>query len=59
MVRDGRYKMILRNVGQGPGELYDLRNDPREKTNQYENPQFLLVRERLGRELEAWRKKYA
>jgi arylsulfatase A-like enzyme len=59
MVRDGRYKMILRNEGQGAGELYDLRNDPREKTNQYENPQFLLVRERLGRELEAWRKKYA
>ncbi len=59
MARDGRYKMILRQQGQGPGELYDLRTDPREKTNQYENPQFLLVRERLGRELEAWRKKHA
>ena len=59
MARDARYKVILRNNGAGPNELYDLRADPREKTNQYDNPLFLQVRERLTRELEGWRKKFA
>lgn len=59
MARDGRYKIVVRNNGEGPNELYDLREDPREKTNQYENQAFLLVRERLTRDLEAWRKRYA
>ena len=56
MARDSRYKLILRDKGAGPGELYDLRDDPREKTNQYENPQYLNVRDRLARELAGWRK---
>jgi choline-sulfatase len=59
MARDPRYKVVLRNNGAGPNELYDLRVDPREKVNQYENPQFITVRDRLTRELEGWRKKYA
>ncbi len=59
MARDARYKIVLRHNGAGPNELYDLRADPRERTNQYDNPQFLQVKERLTRELEAWRKKYA
>ena len=59
MARDARYKVVLRHNGAGPNELYDLRTDPRERTNQYENPQFLQVKERLTREIEAWRKKYA
>lgn len=59
MARDTRYKLVLRNDGQGPNELYDVRNDPREKTNQYENPQFVTVRDGLTQELAAWRKKYA
>lgn len=59
MARDSRYKVILRNNGDGPNELYDLREDPREFRNQYDNPQFLLVKERLTRDIEAWRKKYA
>lgn len=59
MARDARYKVVLRNNGAGPNELYDLRADPRERTNQYENPQFLQVKERLTREIEGWRKKYA
>lgn len=57
MARDKYYKLVLRDGGQGPGELYDLRVDPREKQNQYENPQFLTIRERLSNELAGWRKK--
>lgn len=58
MVRDTRYKLVWRNEGQGPNELYDLRTDPREKTNQYANPEFTTVREALASALEGWRKKY-
>jgi arylsulfatase A-like enzyme len=58
MARDGRYKVVLRNEGKGPNELYDTREDPTEDTNQYENPAFVTVRTRLTRELEAWRKRY-
>ncbi len=56
MARDSRYKLVLREGGAGPNELYDLRADPREKVNQYDNQQFLRTRDRLTRELEAWRK---
>ena len=59
MVRDTRYKLVSRNEGQGPNELFDLRADPREKTNHYGNPQFTSVREALTRALEGWRKKYS
>ena len=57
MARDNRFKLILRDEGKAPGELYDLREDPREKANQYENAQFVTVRDRLSREIAAWRKK--
>lgn len=57
MVRDKRYKLVLRDEGKSPGELYDLASDPREKVNQYTNPQFSTVRDRLTQELAAWRKK--
>lgn len=57
MARDFRYKLILRNNGEGPNELYDLRADAREKVNQYDNAQFSSVRKRLTAELAAWRKK--
>lgn len=59
MARDARYKLVLRHEGKGPNELYDLRADPRERVNQYDNPQFLLVRQRLTQELENWRRRYS
>jgi arylsulfatase A-like enzyme len=55
MARDARFKLVLRNDGQGPSELYSLREDPREKKNLWENPQFITVRERLTKELRDWR----
>ncbi len=59
MARDSRYKLVLRNGGEGPNELYDERTDPREHTNQYDNPGFITVRDRLTRELEQWSIHYA
>jgi arylsulfatase A-like enzyme len=57
--RDNRYKVVWRNEGQGPNELYDLRKDPRENVNQYDNPQYLSVRDRLIAALRAWKQKYS
>jgi Arylsulfatase A and related enzymes len=57
MARDARYKLVLRNNGEGPNELYDLSADPQERVNQFDNPMFLNTRNRLRRELDEWRKK--
>ena len=59
MARDARYKAIVRDGGKGPGELYDLRMDPQEKTNQYDNPQFVNTRDRLAADLAQWRQRYS
>jgi arylsulfatase A-like enzyme len=59
MARDNRYKIVVRNGGKGPNELYDLRADPREKTNHYDNPRFLTVRDSLAKELAAWEQRYS
>jgi arylsulfatase A-like enzyme len=47
MVRDSRYKLVLRNQGKGPNELYDLAVDPRERVNRYDNPGFISIRDQL------------
>ena len=56
MVRDNRYKLVLRSDGQGPGVLFDEIGDPREKVNQYDNPRFVTTRDDLSRALTAWTK---
>ena len=53
MVRDSRYKLVLRNQGQGPNELFDLTVDPRERLNRFDNPSFLSIREQLTRQIGA------
>ncbi len=58
MVMDYRYKLVLRNNGGGPNELYDLREVPSESTNQYQNPKFVSVRDVLSKELDRWRRTY-
>lgn len=58
MAREKRYKLVLRDQGKGPNELFDLAIDAREKVNQYENPEFLTIRQRLTAELGAWRQRY-
>jgi arylsulfatase A-like enzyme len=57
MARAERYKLVARDGG--PGELYDEQADPAERTNQFDNPQFLTVKTQLAGELAAWRQKYA
>ena len=59
MARSERYKLIVRNDGNGPGELYDDKVDAREKLNQYENPQFMTVKAALQAELGKWKQKYS
>ena len=59
MARGDRYKLVQREGGKGPGELYDLRMDPREKVNQYGNPQFLTVRTGLTADLAKWKQRYS
>ena len=59
MAHGDRYKLIQRDGGKGPGELYDLRTDPRERINQYANPQFLTVKTSLTTELAKWKQRYS
>jgi arylsulfatase A-like enzyme len=55
MARDERYKLILRNQGKGPNELYDETADPKEQANQVDELKFLSMRQRLTGQLTAWR----
>ena len=56
VARDDRYKLVLRNDGKGPNELYDVKVDPRERVNQFDNPQFLTVNSQLTAELSRWKR---
>lgn len=58
VARDDRYKLVLRNDGKGPNELFDLKADPTERGSQFDNPQFLTVKAQLSGELKSWRQKY-
>jgi arylsulfatase A-like enzyme len=55
MARDDRYKLILRNQGKGANEIYDVIADPKEQTNQADNPKFVITHDRLAAQLTAWR----
>jgi len=59
MARDQYYKLVVRNGGEGPNELFDLRKDPRERVNRYEDPGYVTIRERLAASLAAWKKRAA
>lgn len=54
MAREERFKLVLRNEGKGPNEFYDISTDPRERVNQYDNPEYVTVRDRMTKELEGW-----
>ncbi len=56
MARDTRFKLVLRNQGKGPNDMYDLTLDPRERVNQASNPGFISTREQLTRQLAAFEK---
>jgi arylsulfatase A-like enzyme len=59
MARDARYKLVLRNEGKGPNELYDLPADPAERVNQAENEQYLGVKNSLGALLAKWKQQFS
>jgi arylsulfatase A-like enzyme len=59
MARDKYYKLVVREPGTGPGELYDIRKDPNERVNLYQDAGFTTVRARLEKRLAEWREKYA
>jgi arylsulfatase A-like enzyme len=59
MARNDRYKLIVRNDGKGPGELYDDKVDARERVNQYDNPQFMTVKASLLADLGKWKRTYS
>lgn len=59
MARDKYFKLVVREPGTGPGELYDIRKDPRERVNLYGDAGFSTMRARLEQRLAEWREKYA
>lgn len=59
MSREARYKLVTRNGGKGPNELYDLVTDPVEKENQADNPQFVSIKTELMAALDKWKKDYS
>jgi len=59
MSREARYKLVSRNDGKGPNELYDLVTDPTERENQAENQQFLTIRTELTGFLDQWKKGFS
>jgi len=59
MARTERYKLVQRNDGKGPGELYDLPIDASESVNQYANPEYISVKDTLTGEIAIWKKQYA
>lgn len=58
MVRTERYKLVLRNQGQGPNELWDLEADPGEQVNRIDDRALDGVARSLRRDLERWIQKY-
>jgi arylsulfatase A-like enzyme len=56
-VYDGRYKLI-NFYDLEEWELYDQQSDPNEMTNQYSNPEYAAVVERMHQELDAARERY-
>ena len=56
MARNSRYKLVLRDQGKGPNELYDVVVDPRERVNRFDNPGHLSIREQLTRQLAMFEK---
>ncbi len=59
MARDARFKLVMRNNGEGPNELFENHLDAREMINKYDDPGLVTVRDRLYGALTNWRQRYA
>jgi choline-sulfatase len=56
MIRSGEWKLVRHHFTSSLDELYDLRNDPGETRNRYENPDVEEIRDRLQKKLTAWQR---
>ena len=52
MIRTLEYKLVKRSSGDN--ELYDLKNDPGERENQYYNPEFADIKMQLESQMLNW-----
>ena len=59
MAREDGYKVVIRDGGKGLNELYDIPADRVEKVNQYNNAQYVDVKNRLTAQITAWKQKYS
>lgn len=57
-IRTQRYKLIHFYYNVNEWELYDLKNDPEEMQNVYDNPDYRQVRDSLTTQLRLLQKKY-
>ncbi len=57
-VTTDRYKLMHFYYDIDEWELYDLKTDPKEMTNQYNNPEYAEVREMMHKKLEETREYY-
>ncbi len=53
-IRDQRFKLVLRNRGEGPEELFDLKEDPRERRNLSGAPELAAVEQAMRERLRGW-----
>jgi arylsulfatase A-like enzyme len=51
MLTDDRYKVVVPHGVEGPGELYDLRKDPAERHNRWDDPDYADTRREMVRRL--------
>ncbi len=58
-VRIEDWKYIARQNPDGPGELYDMKNDPQERFNLFNQPSHAGIQRQLAARLDAFFQKYA
>jgi len=59
MLRDEQFKLVLRNQGKGPNELWDLSVDPAEHSNRIDDRSLARVLRKMERDLNDWIRKYS
>ena len=58
MIRTRTHKLVSRNGGSGPNELWDSVYDPRETTNHFDSRPYRSVRDHLMLQMQSWLEKY-
>jgi uncharacterized sulfatase len=53
---DHSWKLVRHYLANGLNELYDLKNDPHEQKNLYNNADARMTRDELQEKLTAWQK---